>query len=210
MISLISLLTNTLIAGQVAIGTGVVSIHFDDKTVVSFFDSPNDLNPKKTIQFFDDKSIKCWNIKDIEKHKTWLKPEVLWLDYNSFVFRCVDRKDDWFEVIVNNEDGSKYWIRRNNTTEFKTWETYLKKMFGISRLPDKTQNIRRLPTDNSEIVEYSGEDCFQIKSMKDDWIEIFTPDYCKDGSFGNKTNISSGWIRWKSGNELLIKYYITA
>ena len=210
MINLIFLLTYTLTVGQVDLGTGVVSIHFDDKTVVNFFDSPIDLIPKKTLQFFEDKSIKSWNIRDIEEHKTWLKPEVLWLDYSSFVFRCVNIKDDWFEVIVNNEDGSKYWINRNNITEYKTWETYLKEMFSIARLSNKTQNIRRLPNDNSEIDEYKGRDCFQVKSTRGDWIEIFTPDYSKDGSYGNETNISSGWIKWKSGNDLLIEYHITS
>jgi|GEM_PF-2812445 len=76
---------------QSELGIGIVSINFDDKTVIDFYES-SDLNEKvKTIEFFDDKSINSWNIKDLENHQKWLQPESLWLDYHQFSFRtCFD------------------------------------------------------------------------------------------------------------------------
>ena len=193
--------------GQTDLGIGLVSIDFGDKTVLHFYASQADTLPKKTIEFFDDKSINSWNIRDLDKQKRWLKPESLWLDYSSFVFRCKSLTNNWFEVIVNNENGESLWLKKNEFTKYSSWETYLQEMFGVARLPRQIQKIRKQPSDTSEEIKYSGQDCFQVKSMKGDWIEIFTADYCDN--VDNKTKIDSGWIKWRQGNQLLIEYYLT-
>jgi hypothetical protein len=92
--------------GQVTLGTGVAKIEFDAETIVDFYTKPTDKVYSKRIEFFDDKGINSWNIKDLEKEKVWLKPELLWLDYSQFNFRCKSKTNDWLEVIVNNEDGT--------------------------------------------------------------------------------------------------------
>ncbi len=198
-----------LALSQTELGIGTVSINFDEKTTLHFYTSPNDKEPKRTVQFFNDTTINSWNIRDLDKQK-WLAPEVLWLDYSSFVFRCLTVKDNWLKVIVNNLTAETLWLKRSDLTTFENWETYLKGMFGVTRLPDEEQKIRSLPTDNSEEIKYQGQDCFQVKSMKGDWIEIFTAEYCDDSYTDSKTKIKSGWIKWRQGNTLLIDYFITS
>jgi hypothetical protein len=39
-----------------------------------------------------------------------------------------------------------------------------------------------------------GKDCFQVKLMKGDWVEIFIADYCDDLYTDSKTKIKSAWI----------------
>lgn len=202
-------LTTNLLA-QKDLGLGLVSINFDGKTTLQFYSIPTDKEPKRIIQFFNDKTINSWNIRDLKRHKSWLKPEVLWLDYSYFVFRCLTVKDNWLKVMVNNETGEALWIKKSNLTTFKYWENYLKEMFGVARLPKEQQKIRSLPTDNSKEIIYQGQDCFQVKSMKGDWIEIFTADYCDESYTDNKTKIKSGWIKWKQKNKLLIDYFTTS
>ena len=190
--------------GQVTLGIGIVKIEFDERTVVDFYKKPTDKVYFKRIEFFDDKAINSWNIKNLEKEKTWLKPEVLWLDYSEFNFRCKSINGDWLELIVNNDDGQTYWIKKKMTTKFLTWEQYLKDMFAVSRLDNKNQKIRNSPADNAQEVNYNGTDCFQVKTLKGDWIEIFTGDHCDE--YGSKTQIKSGWIKWRDGDKLLIEY----
>jgi len=134
---------------------------------------------------------------------------VLWLDYSSFVFICKTLTNDWFEVIVNNENGESLWLKKSELAKFSSWETYLLEMFGVARLSDESQKIRQQPNDSSEEIKYSGQDCFQVKSMNGDWIEIFTADYCDESYTDSKTKIESGWIKWRQGNKLIIEYYIT-
>lgn len=195
---------------QTDLGLGLVSINFDDKTTLYFYSTPNDKELKRTIQFFNDQTINSWNIRDLDNHKTWLKPEILWLDYSQFVFRCMSVQGNWLKVVVNNENGETLWIKKNNLTTLRNWENYLKGMFGVARLPDHKQKIRSSPTDSSEEITYQGQDCFQVKSMKGDWIEIFTADYCDDSYTDSETKIKSGWIKWRQGNNLLIEYYTTS
>jgi len=194
--------------GQVTLGTGIVKIEFDDKTTIDFYSKPTDKVHSKRIVFFDDKEINSWNIKNLKTEQTWLKPEVLWLDYSEFNFRCKSKNGEWLELIVNNDSGLTYWIKENKTTIYLTWEEYLKQMFSVDRLPDSEQKIRKQPSDKADEIKYEGRDCFQVKSLKGDWIEISTTDYCDEGK--NKDKIKSGWIKWRDGDKLLIDYHTTS
>jgi thioredoxin-related protein len=201
---------NKLDSLQADLGLGLVSINFDDKTTLHFYSTPKDKKPLKTIQFFNDLTINSWNIRDLDKHKEWLNPEILWLDYSQFVFRCLTVQNNWFKVIVNNENGETLWLKKNELTTFKNWENYLTEMFGVARLPNHQQKIRVSPIENSDEIIYKGQDCFQVKSMKGDWIEIFTADYCDESYTDSKAKIKSGWIKWRQGNNLLIEYFTTS
>jgi hypothetical protein len=192
------------------LGIGLVAINFDDKTTLFFYTTPNDNEPKKTLQFFNDLSIHSWNIRDLEEHEDWLNPEIMRIDYSQFVFRCLTAKDSWLEVMVNNETGETLWLKKNELTGFKDWETYFREMFGVARLQDHPQKIKSSSNENSAEINYQGQDCFQVKSMDGDWIEIFTADYCDESYTNSKTKIQSGWIKWRQGNKLLIEYYTTS
>ena len=206
----ILLLFSTQVWSQTDLGIGLVSIDFDDKTVLEFYTDTLATEPKKVIEFFDDRTINSWNIKDLKEQREWLKPEVLWLDYFAFTFRCLTKTDNWFEVLANNETKTSYWLKRTDTTKFNTWEGYLKEMFGVERLSNYPQKIRTEPSENSQEIEYQGTDCFVVKSMKGDWIEITTPDYCDENFTDSKTPIKSGWIKWRKGDELIINYFTTS
>lgn len=96
----------------------------------------------------------------------------------QFNFRYILSDGDWIKVVVNNENGQTYWIRKNTKTKLFTWEEYLKDMFSVARLDNKGQKIRVSPTDDAVELSYEGTDCFQVQSLKEDWMEIFTPDFC--------------------------------
>jgi len=193
---------------QSSLGVGLVSIDFNDKTVLSFYTDTTDKKPTKTVEFFNDKSIDSWNIRNLNTQKQWLNPEVLWLDYNSFVFRCKMQTNGWYAVIVNNQTNKVYWLKKSKWTTFLSWEKFLKEMFSVERL--SKQKIRNLPNEDSKEIKHTGEDCFQVRSMKGEWIEIFTTDLCDDEDTKSKTKIKSGWIKWRDGNKLLINYFITS
>ena len=193
-------------SAQTDLGIGIVSIDFIDKTVLSFFKKTSDAKPQYVLKFFNDKSINSTNIKNIEKEKNWLNPEVLWLDYNYFIFRCKSQTKDAFEVVVNNKTGETLWLKKSKSTIFKTWENYLKGMFMIKRLPSDHNDIRFNSSENAPENIFTGEECFQVRSMKGDWIEISTGESCEeDGSI-----LKSGWIKWRDGNKLLIEYFLTS
>lgn len=195
---------------QPEIGTGLVKIIFDAETKLDFYAKKTDDNPIKSIEFFDDTAINSWSIRNLKQEQKWLQPESLWLDYHQFNFRCINQSKGWFEILVNHQTGKTYWLRESNETQYISWENNLKNMFSVVRLTEYPQSIKTEPTDAATEIEYEGDDCFIVKAMKDDWIEIATADYCEDGYTDSKTPINSGWIKWKSGNTFLIEYFPTA
>lgn len=123
--------SNRLDSLETELGLGLVSINFDDKTTLNFYSKPNDKKAIRTIQFFNDKTINSWNIRNLDKHKEWLKPEILWLDYSQFVFRCLKNNDSWLNIIVNNETGETLRLKKSDLTTFNNWESSLKEMFEL-------------------------------------------------------------------------------
>jgi hypothetical protein len=188
---------------QPIIGEGLVKIQFDDKPVIDFYKKPSDDVFTRRIEFYRDSLSKGIRIKDFEEVSHWLRPEVLWLDDFQFNFRVKTIKDGWYEVVVNNENGHTFWIRNDRSTKFRSWEDYLRDMPTISRDPYNKQRIKNRPDEKAEELNYEGQDCFQVKSLRGNWIEIFTPPTC-DASL--PTRITSGWIKWRSGNKVLIEY----
>lgn len=187
--------------GQSEIGIGIVSINFDDKTKIEFYDT-SDLNKSlKTVEFFNDESIKSWNIKNLDNHKDWLKPESMWLDYGQFRFRCKTKESNCYEVYVS--ESKTMWIENKDFTEFLNWEAYLINMFNVELKDISTQNIYSKPFDKSEIIEWKAN-CFKVKQMQKEWIEIETAEHCK-----SEKKIS-GWVKWRNGNEILINYFPTS
>lgn len=116
----ILILYSTQVWSQTDLGIGLVSIDFDDKTVLEFYADTLTTEPKKVIEFFDDRTVNSWNIKDLKKQREWLKPEVLWLDYFAFTFRCLTKSDKWFEIIANNETKTTYLLKRTDLTKFNS------------------------------------------------------------------------------------------
>lgn len=70
----------------------------------------------------------------------------------------------------------------------------------------KDNFIRKANSDNSPSIgyEYSEESVtFSISEIKGDWIKIECVDFCDTPcKFEEKYN---GWIKWKKGNDLLIR-----
>jgi hypothetical protein len=196
-------------SGQASLGIGLISMHYDDRTVFYFFKDTLGSEPEKRIEFYTDESIEAWNIVDLAEQSEWLNPESLVPESYSFILRCVSETNDWFEIIVNDDTGLTMWLRKSDSCIFMTWETYLQGMYGIERLPDLYQKIKVSPNKNSKEIKYTGQDCFQVNSMDGEWIEIFTAPYCDEDDLENNPRIESGWIRWREGNKLLIDYTLT-
>jgi len=201
---ILTLCLSLFAAAKTELGIGVIVIDFSENTVVEFYDSPElNLKPVKSIMFYDDHVNQVWKIKNMETHKSWLKPEAYNPLYDLLAFRCISKKDGWIEVMVNNNTGQTFWIKSSDITLFSDWLTFLQKGKCISRGKTEVQILEK-PEENAKQIEFNGKDCFGIKSMKDEWIEITIPMEDKKGDSEEKT----GWMKWKNGNDLLIKYSI--
>lgn len=183
-----------------SLGIGLVSIKIDSSNHLYFYKTPGVSLPIRRIEFFDDKIINGWNIVDVEKNKKWMSAEELDMEIPIIIFRCKSKRNGWLQVIVNNETGKSFWIKDDTNATYLSWETYLKEWPVGKNTPQK---IRVSPSDYSKEVFYTGNNYFGVKSMKEDWIEIFSLDNGNDYTEAS-SKVSSGWIRWRNGNNLLV------
>ena len=190
------------VTAKTEVGIGIVLIDFNESTVVDFYKTPGtDIKPEKSITFYDDHVHQVWKIKNYDAQKAWLKPEAYNPLNDLLSFRCIENKDGWMKIIVNNITGSTYWVKESKVNIFSDWLSYLQKEHCIIKRKTNTPILEN-PEENAKVIEYNGKDCFGIKSMKDEWIEITIPSDLKSDLSSNKT----GWMRWKKGNDILINY----
>ncbi|MCB0495062.1 MAG: hypothetical protein KDC79_02910 [Cyclobacteriaceae bacterium] len=194
---------------QKELGIGFVKINFEENSVLKFYQIPNSNKPIKTIEFFNDKKINSISIRNLEEQNKWFSPASIWLDYYDLRLRAIEKKNDWIRVVVNEKDWTTYWVKEDQLAKFLPWEDFLKSVFNVERMDPKSQPIKSEPTINSETINYDGVDCFNVRKVQGDWIEIYSQSWCED--FDDwKTKLNDGWVQWKSGNKLLIKIYTTS
>ena len=119
-------------------------------------------------------------------------------------FRCLTKENNWMEVVVNNSTGKTYWIKEKEEHIFNDWTKYLQKAACIIRL-NAANNLCEQPDEISKTINIKGKDCFSVKSMKGDWLEINIP-VEQISDFDKQAKAKSFWLRWKKGNDILIKY----
>ena len=187
------------------LGEGIVRFAFDENTRIDFYTDTSDSSPERLIQFFFDESTRSYNIRDIEIKKEWLNPQAIWLDYDFFFFRCIQQTDNFYKVVTNNQTGLAYWVKKADFITYQNWEQFLLGVLTISRNTD--QDIKLEPDSDSPKIDFIAEDCFHVVKMKGDWIEITTNGICKDEDL-TTGKLTSGWIRWREGEKLLIDYFL--
>jgi hypothetical protein len=186
---------------------GLVQIESRSNYTIEFFKKPEDKTVARSIEMVYDTF--SFSMKDRDETMTWFKPEAYWPDYMPLTLRCKSKVKDWMEVVINNETSEAVWIKNNQRVKYLTWMEYLGNMFAIERIDTSSNPIYSKPDTTSGKMAYAGKDFFAVKTIIGDWMEIYSPDYT-DSSSSISIKISSGWIRWKSGNKLLINYYPTA
>jgi hypothetical protein len=182
--------------------------------------------PPDKIEIYNDSLLKdnyfVWQVsKDYNPPKPactlYYKP-----DYGFVHFVCLDTSATYFKVLINY-DEIKYLPRSGDYT-FESWEEYVFNSFGgIKRRSDKKtsyQPLRKSPEDNADTITIKNSDAtFCPMEMRGDWINVKydcyqniedvpgEPRHCQE-HIGKCGNTSTGWIRWKKGNQILIEIYL--
>lgn len=202
------LISLTNVRSQNGPGVGMVSLQFDEKTELRFYNDTLDSDPAHVLKFFYDTAVYGYSIRSLEKHRTWLDPELLWLEYGRFLLRCEEARGGWYKVVVEKKAGTTLWLRHGESSSLVDWPSFLHSTTGVIRLKEHPQKIRATPSGSGNPVAYTGPDCFQVRRVKGDWIEIFTHEFCVEEHPEIRNPLKSGWIRWRRGPILLIEYFL--
>jgi hypothetical protein len=110
--------------------------------------------------------------------------------------KLVRESINWFEVVVNEDDGTTKFIRKNDPVLGKQgWEKTIRIRNSIG-IDTNSSPLRDRPEGKIREIKYLEEDYdFTIEDIVGDWLYVFR--WRED----NETSVQ-GWIRWRSGNEL--------
>lgn len=124
-------------------------------------------------------------------------------DYFRLAFDCTSSDNEFYRVIINRQTGESAKIRKSNKFfKFETIEEFVDNWTGIGLDFDRSSNpLKKIPNDKSEDIRNDKQSRYKIWSaekisIKGDWIEIKIED-----------TEETGWIRWRQGNQILIRMY---
>jgi len=112
-------------------------------------------------------------------------------DYNIFYLTC-DKIDGGF-IVSNN--GKKIYLKNENWN-FINWNNFLKQSTGVNNLNWQDNPVFNNPDRKSKKVKIDINSDFVVIDFKNEWIKI------------QNEQKQNGWIKWKSGNDLLIEVYL--
>lgn len=122
----------------------------------------------------------------------------------SFVFNCVRQDRRYYHVVVNEDTGSKKFIRKDES-HFKlgTWEQYILDCFAVD-FKAADNPLREEPNGRPILVAISKGSTFHPDKIDGDWLKVRWS-AGDDGTRGP----NFGWIKWKENNRIVIFFFET-
>lgn len=168
----------------------------------------NTYDASKIVSIYKDKELKT----KIEDFKLYGQLKNVWPyyfkpDYGLCYFVCLEKTQDYFKILVN--DTEEGFLKNDEDKFFKTWESLLINS-TVERLDIKTNPIKVRPANNAETISVEFkipvdrlEVVDVIEMNGEHWINV---KFSKSGDypFDEKSDIETGWIKWKAGDKLLV------
>lgn len=186
-------------------GIGVVSIQFSKAGSTKISDGRNnvfiELNFSAREISLQDKTYGFSEVSNqtLEQAHNF-SPRMIALEYEILLFDCISKSEQFYEVVVNQQEGitGRIPISDSNAV-FLTLEELLLKSY-ISFDP-KSNPLRSDPSGQSMIIYPYNDYFFKVVEIKDDWIKVRCNSDCKECDKGDLT----GWIKWKEESNFLIQ-----
>lgn len=118
---------------------------------------------------------------------------------NIALMSVIEDMDDWCQVIYNQYNGAKGWVRVSDSDKFMTWLDFMSKYGRINGvymfldLPEEYKIIRTAPDEEASIQDITSysPDNVKLKFVKGNWMLVKVIDY-------SRTNTYIGWIKWRN------------
>lgn len=184
--------------------------YFQTKGVLSFIANDNNLKKDFEILNLDNTLFAKFNflkqdfINTIKKNPDF-NPIEFYPENYILQFEYVQISNNYAIIYLDKSKKNKKMIKVNSLFKLESWREHF--IGGIIGFNDKTNPVKKTPTNNSEVVGFDSkksDQTFKINSISGDWLKIECAEICEiPCSSGSKYN---GWIKWKLDNKLLIRF----
>lgn len=128
-------------------------------------------------------------------------PYVFNYDNYKLVFRCVEKKGDYYRIVINEKEGIvKLISSQEKNLMFQTWEQHLLSVYAVEFNPKKNP-LRKDADSIAATIPYDKEQTYMPEKIKRDWLLV---------KWGEEQRPKRGWIKWKdgAGNLLVEIFYV--
>ncbi|TAH40395.1 MAG: hypothetical protein EYC69_11325 [Bacteroidetes bacterium] len=127
----------------------------------------------------------------------WFKPELVKMDYDILLIKILSMTKDFVEVIVNTSTGKTVFVKKSEGT-IRFWPEFLLTIHSVEFLSETEHPVFVKPVDYAAEVNYKYEIMHPVM-INDTWMQVELLD--EEYKF-----LGKGWIRWREGEKLLIRY----
>lgn len=128
----------------------------------------------------------------------WFVPAHMKLDYDLLLVKVITLARNWVEVEVNAVDGTTRWVARGEV-EIRTWPEFITTVNTVEILDPTTNPVRIKPLDHAAVLADGANALLVPLAVQGDWLMVST------NGLADRI-VPTGWIRWRKGEELLVKY----
>lgn len=194
--------------GDEVLGVGIVRPRLLTGVRLYFYNMPQDFNmlegmamPVDSIVFGEGR-----HHVPITYAPPWFLPEYMNLDYDALLLRAVTVSRNWIEVVVNTSSPRPrmfphtFWVARERV-EFSYWPDFLLNVAAVEVLEAKANPVRIAPNEQASVVSTQPRPLLRPLAIQGTWMHVAVGE-------GPEEAIT-GWIRWRSSDQLLIAYSLT-
>lgn len=128
----------------------------------------------------------------------WFTPAHLKLDHDLVLMKVITLSRAWMEVEVNGTDGTTRWVDRGEV-DFVTWPVFIYTVNTVEIIDPEMNPIRIKPMDHASVLADGARSLLVPIAVQGDWLMVSTN--------GLADRIApTGWIRWRDGERLLVRY----
>jgi hypothetical protein len=181
-----------------------------DTTKFKFYTNNFGTDFSRQISFYFDWSNIPRIERIVEKNYSWFRPLVFNKSdtingYFDIFLTCKSKQGDWCEVIINEDTKETLWIKNTKNVKFITWKKFVKKDYWLTvhLEKDKSNHIYSRPNINSNVISYTGIDCFKAIKVKGNWMQISNK-YEEHCGYYETMFVHKVWVQFKTNDMLLI------
>ncbi len=182
------------------IGLIVLSDNYEKGDFVKLYNEDGSLWHKLT-HYYDDSDGK------FEYANENFLPFAFHPDYFVLALKCVRKKVDRYEVIVNEETNLKKYVKANDKVlKFETWENHIPQLFAVG-FDEKENPILETPQGQGRNLVKTDK-TFHPVEVKGEWLKVKWDIAAETEKKEEQQN--SGWLRWKKDGKLIVElFYIS-
>jgi len=179
------------------IGLVVLSDNYEKGDFVEIYNEDGSLWHKLT-HYYDDSD------GDFEYANENFRPFAFHPDYFVLALKCVGKKGNRYEVIVNEEKNLKKYVKANaKVLKFETWEQHLLRLFAVG-FNEKENPMLEVPQGQAKKI-LKTDATFHPVEVRGEWLKVKWDTTTETQT--KEAEQDFGWLRWKKDGKLLIELF---